>query len=457
MGEYFGTDGFRGEVNVTLTAKHAYEIGRYIGRFVAMQKGYERGKVVIGKDPRRSSYMYEYALSAGLTASGADAYLLHVTTTPSVSYITRTEGFSCGVMISASHNPYTDNGIKIFDENGGKADEELINGVEQHLKNVEKGVENLPYAKGGCVGKTVDFRAGRNRYIGYLISLSKSSFSDLKIGLDCAEGSAFFIAKSVFDALGAITVPIHVTPNGENINLRCGSTCPEELCALVKEKGLDMGFAFDGDGDRCICVDERGQIRDGDCVLYASAKHGLCERHQKTVVATAMSNGALAHALKAIGVETAYSKVGDRYVFEKMEELGAMLGGEQSGHIIFKRHANTGDGILTAIKMTELAVEKECKFSELFDGLTMYPQSQKNVTVGHKKEILKSVKLESVLYECEELLKKYQGRLFVRPSGTEEKIRILTECTSGTLCEETAKRIEDTILALDGQGDGAKR
>ena len=448
MGNYFGTDGFRGEANVTLTARHAYEIGRYIGHYTAKRTG-GRARVVIGKDPRRSSYMYEYALSAGLTASGADAYLLHVTTTPSVSYVTRTEGFSCGVMISASHNPYTDNGIKLFDGEGDKADEELLSGVEEHLDAVKNGTDALPYAKGVTVGKTVDFRAGRNRYIGYLISLSKAAFSDYRIGLDCADGSTFFIAKSVFDALGAITVPIHVQPNGENINLSCGSTSPQELCRLVKEQNLDMGFAFDGDGDRCICVDERGDIRDGDHILYACARHGLCDLPNQKIVVTPMSNGGLKASLQKIGVGTVYSKVGDRYVFEKMKEEGIALGGEQSGHIIFKRHESTGDGLLTAIKMAEAVALRECKFSTLFEGLILYPQAQKNVKVRNKREILRRPELEGEIYECEERLKQKSGRLFVRPSGTEEKIRILTESEELALCEKTAERLQAKIEELD--------
>lgn len=448
MGKYFGTDGFRGEVNIGLTARHAYEIGRFIGLYYTQKNG-RRGRIVIGKDPRRSSYMYEYALSAGLTASGADAYLLHVTTTPSVSYVTRTEAFDCGIMISASHNPYTDNGIKIFDSMGEKADENLIERIEAHLSAVEKGgkAAELPYALGCEVGRTVDFVAGRNRYIGCLISLSKVSFRGLKIGLDCANGASFFIAKSVFDALGAATFAINASPDGKNINLACGSTHPENLQSFVKEKGLDMAFAFDGDGDRCICVDERGQIQDGDHILFACARYldELGELDKRTVVATVMSNGGLVDSLAEKGIATVLTRVGDRYVYEKMLETGASLGGEQSGHIIFSKHESTGDGIVSAIKLAEIAAESKGSFSSLFEGMRVYPQTLVNVRVRDRDLIMNHPVLLQTVEKAEKSLRKRKGRLLLRPSGTEPLLRILTESEDETVCKEQAAAIRAAI------------
>lgn len=475
MGKYFGTDGFRGEVNVALTARHAYEIGRYAGRYFALRHAGKaedaggRARVVIGKDPRRSSYMYEYALSAGLTASGADAYLLHVTTTPSVAYVTRTEGFDCGIMISASHNPYTDNGIKIFNGSGEKEDGDLLDGIEEHLSSVfgvydggmvasnEKNAENaaggLPYASGADVGRTVDFAAGRNRYIGALIALSKASLRGLKIGLDCADGSTFFIAKSVFDSLGATTFPIHAAPDGGNINRGCGSTCPETLQKHVIGNGLDMGFAFDGDGDRCVCVDENGEIRNGDAILYACARALKRENelNGNTVVATVMSNSGLIESLKRQGIFTEQTRVGDRFVFERMAEIGATLGGEQSGHIIFSKHSTTGDGILTAIKLAELCLESEQPFSALFGGLALYPQVLLNARVAHKCAVLNSAKLQAAACRAEEDLKAFGGRLLLRPSGTEQVIRVLAECASREVCESAARAVTKAAEEADGE------
>lgn len=454
MGKYFGTDGFRGEVNVELTAWHAYEIGRFLGRYYTEKSasadaadGRRRGRVVIGKDPRRSSYMYEYALSAGLTASGADAYLLHVTTTPSVSYVTRTEDFDCGIMISASHNPYTDNGIKIFDSLGGKADEKLIRLIEAHLSAAEAGAAALPYALGEDVGRTVDFVAGRNRYIGCLISLSKVSFRGLKIGLDCANGASFFIAKSVFDALGAMTTAIHSAPDGLNINRNCGSTHPEDLQKCVLENKLDMAFAFDGDGDRCICVDEKGAVRDGDGILYACARYlaSLDELDKDTVVATVMSNGGLFAALEEMGIHTEKTRVGDKYVYERMLETGASLGGEQSGHIIFSKHETTGDGIVTAIKLAEMTVESKGDFSALFEGLKTYPQTLVNVRVKDKDAVLNAPSVLAAAEAAEKLLRAHRGRLLLRPSGTEPLVRILAEAEEEKICSAAAESVRRAI------------
>lgn len=455
MREYFGTDGFRGEVNVTLTSKHAYEVGRFIGYRAAEEKkgSGNRARVVIGKDPRRSSYMYEYALSAGICASGADACLLHVTTTPCVSYVTRTEHFDLGVMISASHNPYEDNGIKLFSKSGGKADDGLISEVEEYLNGVEEGKEYLPYATGEDVGKAVDYVQGRNRYIGMLVSLSKASFAGLKICLDCANGSTFAIAKSVFDALGAETVCLNAQPNGLNINKNCGSTHPYFLQKAVLEQGFDVGFAFDGDGDRCICVDERGNIRDGDHILYASAleMNRTGELDGNTVVATVTSNGGLVSSLTERGMNVLRTRVGDRYVYEKMQETDAMLGGEQSGHIIFRKYAVTGDGILTAVKLAETAVENKRPFSKLFEGLKIYPQAQENVRVKNKSGIMRTAQMQAAAFRAEEKLRELGGRLLLRPSGTEEMIRVLCEAPSETVCRETAGALKREIENIDNK------
>ncbi len=448
MGEYFGTDGFRGRVNERLCARHAYEIGRCLGKYIIDCKKDNR-KVVIGKDPRRSSYMYEYALSAGLTASGVDGYLLHVTTTPSVSFVTRTEGFAFGVMISASHNPYTDNGIKLFDEKGEKAGDDIIAYIENHLKAVESGKELSYYATAKEVGRMVDFIAGRNRYVGHLISLSKVSFAGLKIGLDCANGSTFFIAKTTFDALGASTYPIHAEPNGENINLACGSTHVESLATFVKEQNLDMGFAFDGDGDRCICVDEKGRVCDGDHILYACADEVLTCKNPM-IVTTVLTNGGLLASLLRRGIKVEQTRVGDRYVYEKMQEKNALLGGEQSGHIIFARHECTGDGIVTAIKLCERAVERRLSISELMKGLTIFPQESKNIPVYQKDEVIQRLQDEGIVQKLQDVCD--GGRVIVRPSGTEEVIRILVEHSSKKRCVELAEELEKEIRRLCKKG-----
>lgn len=451
MGKYFGTDGFRGRVNETLTARHAYEIGRYIGYYTRAKKRGARARVAIGKDPRRSSYMYEYALAAGITASGVDAYLLHVTTTPSVSYVTRTEGFDLGVMISASHNPWQDNGIKLFGALGEKANDDLILGVERHLDGVASAQgEQLPYAVAEDVGRTVDFSMGRNRYIGFLISLSKTSFEGLKIGLDCADGATFFIAKSVFDALGAQTRVIHAAPDGENINRVCGSTCPLGLAKLVKEEKLDMGFAFDGDGDRCICVDERGEIADGDHILYALAKD-IYRGISGSVALTAMSNSGLIQSLKTLNISAEITPVGDKYVYERMKQKGLALGGEQSGHIILSRYGTAGDGIVTAIKMAELALSSKQPFSRLFDGLEIYPQAQKNVAVKNKNAVLSVPAVQAAIARAEESLSNCGGRLLVRVSGTEERVRVLAEGKDGELCSRLAYDLQREIMRADAE------
>ena len=361
MGKYFGTDGFRGEANIVLTVEHAFKVGRYLGWYFGREK---KARIVIGKDTRRSSYMFEYALASGLTASGADAYLLHVTTTPSVSYVVRTEDFDCGIMISASHNPFYDNGIKVINGQGHKIEAEVEEQIEAYI---DGKTEELPLAVGEHIGRTVDYAAGRNRYIGHLISLATRSFKDMKIGLDCANGSSSSIAKSVYDALGAKTYVISNEPDGVNINTNCGSTHIEKLQAFVKENNLDVGFAYDGDADRCIAVDENGNVVDGDLILYVCGKY-LMEQGRlagNTIVTTVMSNLGLYKACDKVGMKYEQTAVGDKYVYENMMKNGFVLGGEQSGHIIFSKHARTGDGILTSLMLMEVIMEKKQSLGKL--------------------------------------------------------------------------------------------
>ncbi len=447
MGRYFGTDGFRGEANVTLTAEHSYKIGRFLGRYLndlKRSKGDNSpARVVIGKDTRRSGYMLEYALSAGLTSSGADAYLLHVTTTPSVAYITRTEEFDCGVMISASHNPYYDNGIKLFNAGGEKMDEGTIALIEDYIDGIYKGEVKLATRRE--LGKTVDYVEGRNRYMGYLISLGKYSFKGIRVGLDCANGSGWRIAKSVFDALGATTFVINASPDGYNINENAGSTHVEGLCALVKEKGLDIGFAFDGDADRCICVDEKGNVVNGDKILYVCGKYlkDNGELEGNTVVATVMSNLGLFKAFDAIGINYATTAVGDKYVHEYMTAHGNMLGGEQSGHIIFSKYATTGDGILTGLKVMEVLISEKMKLSELASPVKDFPQVLKNVRVADKKGALEDSDVKRAVEEVAKELGS-DGRILVRQSGTEPLIRVMVEAPTAEICE----RLTDGVIAV---------
>lgn len=440
MGKYFGTDGFRGEANITLTADHAYKIGRYLGWYYRNEEGC---KIVIGKDTRRSSYMFEYALVAGLTASGADAYLLHVTTTPSVSYVTRTEDFDCGIMISASHNPFSDNGIKLVNSGGEKMDEETILKIEDYL---DGKTPEVPFAEGDRIGRTVDYAMGRNRYIGYLISLATRSYRDRKVALDCANGSSWMIAKSVFDALGAKTYVINNQPDGLNINVNCGSTHIEGLQKFVVENGLDVGFAFDGDADRCLCVDEKGNLVDGDAILYIYGCY-LKERGKldgNKVVTTIMSNFGLYKALDAVGIEYEKTTVGDKYVYENMSKNGYRLGGEQTGHIIFKKYATTGDGILTAIKMMEVMLEKKMTLSELAAPFKSYPQVLENVRVADKRAVKEDADVKAAVARITEELGD-EGRILIRESGTEPVIRVMAEAGDIAVCQKYVSRVVELI------------
>lgn len=442
MGKYFGTDGFRGEANLTLTAAHAYKIGRFLG-----WKFGPGAKAAIGKDTRRSSYMLEYALAAGLTASGADALLLHVTTTPSVSYVVRSEHFACGVMISASHNPYYDNGIKLVNSNGEKMEEETLVQIEDYL---DGRTEDVPLAARERIGRTIDYAMGRNRYIGYLISLATRSYQGKRVGLDCANGSAWMIAKSVFDALGAETHVIHCDPDGLNINQDCGSTHIQDLVALVRREKLDIGFAFDGDADRCLCVDEKGQVVDGDKILYIYGKY-LKERGKlagNKVVATVMSNLGLFKALDRAGIEYEKTAVGDKFVYECMNEHGYRLGGEQSGHIIFKKYATTGDGILTAIKIMEVLLEKKETLSRLAEDVEIYPQVLKNIRVTNKEAVLKDEEIQKAIQQASLALGD-NGRILVRASGTEPLIRVMAEAPSEEIC---GRHVEEILQAIQNGG-----
>ena len=456
MGKYFGTDGFRGEANVNLTADHAYKIGRFLGWYYGEMKRREGSRepacVVIGKDTRRSSYMFEYSLVAGLTASGADAYMLHVTTTPSVAYVTRVDGFDCGIMISASHNPYYDNGIKLINRNGEKMDEKTISLVEAYLDgSVElfgKTWTELPFGKRERVGRTVDYVSGRNRYIGYLISLGVFSFKGMRIGLDCANGASWNIAKAVFDALGAKTYVINAEPDGENINKNAGSTHIEGLQKLVVEKGLDVGFAYDGDADRCLAVDEKGNVVTGDHILYILGDY-MKQRGQldnNTVVTTVMSNFGLYKALDKKGIDYAKTAVGDKYVYEYMVNNGCRLGGEQSGHIIISKYATTGDGLLTSLKLMEVMLAKKKTLNQLCEGLTIYPQVLKNVKVRSKAEAQSDPEVQAAVEKVAKELGE-TGRILVRESGTEPVIRVMVEADNLQTCRSCVEQVVDVICA----------
>ena len=454
MGKYFGTDGFRGEANCNLTAEHAFQVGRFLGWYYTQLKRRSGSdgpaRIVIGKDTRRSSYMLEYSLVGGLVASGADAYLLHVTTTPSVAFVVRTEGFDCGIMISASHNPYYDNGIKLLNGFGEKMDDSVIQLVESyldgHLEAFGKHWDTLPTAKREQIGRTVDHVAGRNRYIGYLISLGLYSFKGMKVGLDCANGSAWNIAKSVFDALGAKTYVINAQPDGYNINQDAGSTHIEVLQKYVVENGLDVGFAYDGDADRCLCVDEKGGIITGDHILYIYGKY-MKERGKllgNTVVTTIMSNFGLYKAFDELGIGYAKTKVGDKYVYEYMMENGCRLGGEQSGHIIFSKYASTGDGILTSLKITEVMIARKRSLSQLCEGFTFYPQVLKNVRVSDKVAAQADSEVRQAVDRVAAQLGD-TGRILVRESGTEPVVRVMVEAESEEICEQYVDQVVDTI------------
>lgn len=444
MGKYFGTDGFRGEANKKLTVEHAFKVGRFLGWYYGQDY---KARIVIGKDTRRSSYMFEYALAAGLTASGADAFLLHVTTTPSVSFVVRTEDFDCGIMISASHNPYYDNGLKIISGSGKKIEAEVEEKIEAYI---DGEIGELPLATGENIGRTVDYVAGRNRYIGHLISMATRSFKNTKVGLDCSNGSASSIAKSVFDALGAKTYVIHSEPDGTNINRGCGSTHIEEIQTFVLEKGLDVGFAFDGDADRCIAVDNEGRIIDGDLILYICGKYMKEEGKltNNTVVTTVMSNLGLYKAFDKAEINYEKTAVGDKYVYANMCANGHCLGGEQSGHIIFSKYATTGDGILTALMVMGIMMDKKVSLASLASEVKIYPQLLKNVRVADKKAVKENTAVWAAVDSVAETLGD-DGRILVRESGTEPVIRVMVEAESDQLCE---KHVNEVINVIREQG-----
>ena len=440
MGKYFGTDGFRGEANVNLTAMHAFKVGRFLGWYYGR---YHKCSVAIGKDTRRSSYMFEDALSAGLTSTGADVYLLHVTTTPSVSYVVKTEDFDCGIMISASHNPFYDNGLKLINGQGEKMEQEVIDKVEEYL---DSDFDSIPYVTGEKIGRTIDYFAGRNRYMGYLMSLAKNSFRNIKVGLDCSNGSAWSIAKSVFDALGAETYVINNQPNGTNINMDCGSTHIEVLQKYVKENHLDIGFAYDGDADRCLCVDENGDVVDGDLILYVCGVYLKQdgELDNNTVVTTIMSNIGLYKAFETVGINYEKTDVGDKYVYECMRKNDYRLGGEQSGHIIFSKYATTGDGILTSIKLMEVMISSKKKMSELTSPVTIYPQCLKNIKVISKPEARADEDVQAEVAKVAEALGN-DGRILLRESGTEPVIRVMVEAKTDLLAEKYVDQVIEVI------------
>ncbi|MCQ2461002.1 MAG: phosphoglucosamine mutase [Clostridia bacterium] len=441
MGKYFGTDGFRGKAGVDLTSEHAFKIGRYLGYYYG--KKHEGAKIVIGKDTRLSSYTYEAALASGITSSGCDAYLLHVTTTPSVSFITRTENFDCGVMISASHNPFYDNGIKLMNDNGEKMDDDLQDEIERYI---DGEIPEIPFASEDKIGKTIDFYNGRNRYIGYLTNIATKSFENCKVGLDCANGASWMIAQSVFQALGAKTYIINNEPNGTNINKDAGSTHIDGLKKFVAENNLDVGFAFDGDADRCLAVDELGNEVNGDVIMYIAAKylkaHG--QLPSNTVVTTVMSNFGLYKALDKCGIGYEKTAVGDRYVYENMKTYDHMIGGEQSGHIIFRKYAHTGDGLITAIMMMNILVDTQLPLSILASDIRMYPQVLKNVVVDDKDATLNDPAVMEAVSTCTEQLGD-NGRVLLRKSGTEPVLRVMSEAGSDKECEDKVDFIIDAM------------
>ena len=449
MGKYFGTDGFRGEANKVLTFEHAIKIGRFLGWYYGARQG-KKAQIVIGKDTRRSSYMFEYALCTGLMASGADAYIMHVTTTPSVAYITRVDDFDCGIMISASHNPFYDNGIKLLNGNGEKMDEETILKVEEYIDDKLE----IPVADGKDIGRTVDYVAGRNRYIGHLISMSRYSFKDVRVGLDCSNGAAWQIAKGIFDALGAKTYVINAEPDGYNINMDCGSTHIEHLQQLVRDKKLDVGFAYDGDADRCLAVDEKGNVITGDHILYI---YGLYMKERgkllnNTIVTTVMSNFGLYKALDKVGIGYEKTKVGDKYVYENMIANGHRIGGEQSGHIIFSKYETTGDGLLTSLKLMEVMLAKRKPMSELAAPVVFYPQVLKNVRVKSKPDAQNDPDVQAAVKRVAEALGD-DGRILVRESGTEPVIRVMVEAGCDEICE---KYVDEVVWQIEKKGHLAK-
>ena len=468
MGKYFGTDGFRGEANITLTADHAYRIGRFLGWYCKehdlslpadQRVAAHRPRIVVGKDTRRSSYMFEYAIVAGLTASGADPYMLHVTTTPSVSFVTEREDFDCGVMISASHNPYTDNGIKLVNRRGEKINDDTIAVIEAYLDGgapalglTEEEMWNgdLPAATGAEVGRIIDYAAGRNRYVGHLISLAANSYKDFRVGLDCANGSAWMIGRAVFEALGAKTYVTGAEPDGLNINVDCGSTHIDRLKKLVVEKGLDVGFAFDGDADRCIAVDEKGNEINGDHILYilgkAMKEQGALANN--TVVTTIMSNMGLYRALDNAGIDYVQTTVGDRFIYENMTQNGHVIGGEQSGHVILRKYATTGDGLLTAIMVMERIVDSKLPLSKLAEAVVMYPQITRNLRVPDKDAVLNHPTVQAKLAECNTRLGS-DGRMLLRKSGTEPVVRVMVEAADEGTCEAY---IDEMVAVIQREG-----
>lgn len=438
---YFGTDGFRGEANKELTVYHAFKIGRFLGHHFKLKNN--EAKILIGKDTRRSSYMFESALSAGITSSGADAYLLHVTTTPSVSYVTRTEDFDCGIMISASHNPYFDNGIKLIDSEGYKIEGKLIEELENYL---DSQTDTIPLSKGDEIGRTVDYILGRNRYIAYLTTTVTKSFKGIRVLIDASNGAAYQIANNVFDILGADVDMIYNKPDGFNINRNCGSTYLDNLIESVKKGRYDIGIAYDGDADRCLAVDEKGNEITGDHILYILGKYlkELGELNKNIVVTTVMSNIGLYKAFDDLEIEYIKTSVGDKYVSEEMRKSEYSIGGEQSGHIILSKYATTGDGILTSLKLVETMVRLKTSLSLLAKDFKIYPQNLTNIKVYDKNKVLNNEDIKNKVKEIEKELEN-RGRILVRASGTEPLIRVMVEAEDENTCKENVKKVIDLI------------
>lgn len=441
--KYFGTDGFRGRANEGLNVEQAFKIGRYIGYHYGLEQG-RKARIVIGKDTRRSSYMFEAALISGLVASGADVYMLHVIPTPGVCYEVCDGNFDCGIMITASHNPFCDNGIKLVNREGFKMDESVLERVEAYIDSEFE----VPLATGNEIGCTVDYMQGRNRYIAHLIASANFSLQGVKVGLDCANGAASSVAKPVFDALGADVRVINNAPDGFNINVDCGSTHIERLQRLVVEQGLDVGFAYDGDADRCLAVDERGHVVDGDLILYVCGKY--LNKHGRlaggTVVPTVMSNFGFLKALDIAQLNYETTAVGDKNVFACMRENGYSLGGEQSGHIIFGDIEKTGDGIMTSLRIMEVIRAERETLSELVRPVKLFPQRLINVTVADKDAALEAASVAEAIAAAEAELQG-NGRILVRPSGTEPLIRVMVEAETEQVADRLASEVAEAVGA----------
>ncbi len=444
MGKYFGTDGVRGVANSELTPELAFKLGR-IGGFI-LTKGAataDKAKVLIGRDTRVSGHMLEGALVAGLLSVGVEVMRLGVISTPGVAYLTRVISADAGVMISASHNPVADNGIKFFGSDGFKLSDKQEEEIELLLDAEE---DNLPRPTGAGVGSVTDYFEGGQKYIQYLKQTVDEEFDGIHVALDCAHGATSSLAMHVFADLDADLSTMGSSPNGLNINEGVGSTHPEGLAKFVLEKGAHLGLAFDGDGDRLIAVDEKGNIVDGDQIMYICAKHLNTEGrlNNSTVVSTVMSNMGFYKALEAHNMTSVKAAVGDRYVVEEMKKNGYNLGGEQSGHIIFLDYNTTGDGLLSGLQLVNIMKVTGKKLSELAAEMTIYPQKLVNIRVTDKHAVTQNEQVAQVIGEVEAEMSG-NGRVLVRPSGTEPLVRVMVEATTQEACESYVNRIADVV------------